>query len=99
MDELSTRQAAVLRQLVSDYREGLLGLDSLVQRIEGIGNVLDSERWKDAVFPIVLALEQVNAAVLIAKRRLNEDESAYVEKTLRKLEAVVNHLGALKPTD
>jgi hypothetical protein len=89
MDELFARQAAVLRRLVSDYREGVLGLNALIQRIEGIGDVLGIETWKDAVFPIVLSMEQVNAAALDAKRRLTEDDKASVEDSLRELEALL----------
>lgn len=89
MDERFARQAAVLRRLVSDYREGVRGLNALVQRIEGIGDVLGIEAWKDAVFPIVLSMEQVNAAALDAKRRLTEDDKASVENSLRELEALI----------
>lgn len=89
MDELFARQAAVLRRLVSDYRQGVLGLNALIQRIEGIGDVLGIEAWKDAVFPIVLSMEQVNAAALDAKRCLTEDDKASVEDSLRELEALI----------
>lgn len=89
MDERFARQAAVLCRLVSDYREGVRGLNALIQRIEGIGDVLGIEAWKDAVFPIVLSMEQVNAAALDAKRRLTEDDKASVENSLRELEALI----------
>jgi hypothetical protein len=89
MDELFARQAAVLRRLVSDYREGVLGLNALIQRIEGIGDVLGIEAWKDAIFPVVLSMEQVSAAALDAKRRLTEDDKAAVENSLRELEALI----------
>lgn len=61
MDELFARQAALFRRLVDDYREGALDLNALIQRIEGIDDVLGMDAWKDAVFPIVLTMEQVNA--------------------------------------
>ncbi len=38
MNEFFARQIVVLRRLISSYREGTLGLNALVQRIEGIGN-------------------------------------------------------------
>ena len=89
MDELFARQVVVLRRLVSDYREGVLGLNALIQRIEGIGDVLGVEVWKDAVFPIVLSLEQVNAVALDAKRGLTEADKASVENSLLELEALI----------
>ena len=89
MDELFARQAALLRRLVSDYCEGLLGLNALIQRIEGIGDVLGIDAWKDAVFPLVLSMEQVNAAAIDAKRDLTEADKASVENSLRELEALI----------
>ena len=89
MDELFVRQAAVLRQLISDYREGRLGLNALIQRVEGISDVLSVEAWKDAVFPLVLSMEQVNASAIDTKRDLTEAEKVLVEKSLLKLEALI----------
>ena len=90
MDELFARQVVVLRGLVSDYRDGVLGLNALIQRIEGIGDVLGVEAWKDAVFPIVLSMEQVNAVALDAKWALTEADKASVENSLLELEALIN---------
>ena len=90
MDELFARQVVVLRRLASDYREGVLGLNALIQRIEGIGDVLGVEAWKDAVFPIVLSMEQENAVALDAKRALTEADKASVENSLLELEALIN---------
>lgn len=89
MDELFVRQAAVLRRFVSDYREGALGLNALIQRIEGIGDVLGIDTWKDAAFPIVLSMEQVNALALDAKRGLTVADKTSVENSLLELEALI----------
>ncbi|MBU0916518.1 MAG: hypothetical protein KKD97_09200 [Gammaproteobacteria bacterium] len=90
MNELFARQAVVLRRLVNDYREGALGLNALVQRIEGIGDVIGIDAWKEAVFPTVLSMEQVNATALDAKRVLTEEDKAAVEYSLRELEALID---------
>ena len=90
MDELFARQVVVLRRLISDYREGVLGLNALIQRIEGIGDVLGVVAWKDAVFPIVLSMEQVNAVALDAKTGLKEADKASIENRLLELEALIN---------
>lgn len=90
MDEFFARQVVVLRRLISDYREGVLGLNALIQRIEGIGDVLGVEAWKDAVFPIVLSMEQVNAVALDAKGALTEADKASVENSLLELEALIH---------
>jgi hypothetical protein len=89
MDELFARQMVVLRRLVNDYRRGVIGLNPLIQRIEGIGNVLGVEVWKDKVFPVVLSMEQVNAAALEEKRALTEADKASVENSLLELESLI----------
>ena len=90
MNELFTRQVMVLRHLISDYREGVLGLNALIQRVEGVGDVLGVEAWKDAVFPIVLSMEQVNAEALDAKTGLTAADKATVENSLLELEALIS---------
>lgn len=90
MDELFARQMGVLRRLVSDYRAGNLSLNTLIQRVEGVGEVLGVQAWKDAVFPIVLLMEQVNAVALDAKRGLTEANKAAVENSLLELEALIS---------
>lgn len=89
MDEYLQRQKAVLRRLIDDYRTGLLHLNTLVQRIEGVSDAIGHQSWKDAIFPIVLALEQVNATTLNAKTSLSESDKAIVEHSLLDLEALI----------
>ena len=94
MDDFFARQMAVLRRQVNDYRNGEFSLNTLIQRIEGIGSALISARWKDAAFPIVLSMEQVNAAALDEKRVLTETDKVSVEKSLLELEAIINRFDA-----
>lgn len=89
MDEFFARQMAVLRRLFSDYRSGKLGLNALIQRIEGVGDVLGVEVWKDAVFPLLLLMEEVNAATIDAKRDLTVAEQGLVEGALLQLEELI----------
>lgn len=89
MDEFFARQAALLRLFIRNYRGGNLNLNSLIQRIEGIGEVLSSEAWKEAVFPIVLSMEQVNASSQDASTGLTEADKAVVESSLRELEGAI----------
>ncbi|MGJ7609244.1 hypothetical protein ACSFA7_33265 [Variovorax sp. LT1R20] len=87
MDDFLVRQISVLRKLINDYRQKEVGLNTLIQRIEGINSALGNEAWSDSVFPIVLSLEQVNAAIVEARRGLTAAESAEVESSLLELEA------------
>jgi hypothetical protein len=94
MDEFFGRQLVVFRRLLSDYRAGALGLNALIQRIEGVGNVLGVEAWTDVTFPIVLSMEQINASVIDAKTELTEADKASVEKSLLELEALIDRFEA-----
>lgn len=64
-------------------------LNSLVQRIEGIGAAIDLEAWRDRVFPILLNIEQVNAATIESRRQLSASEKELVDSSLRQLESVI----------
>lgn len=92
MDEFLARQVAILRRLIGDYRQGHVSLNALIQRIEGLNNVIGVEAWRDGVFPIVLEMEQVNAAALDAKRGLTETESSAIERSLNDLEVLIARL-------
>lgn len=92
MNDFFARQIAVLRRLISDYRDGVLSLNSLVQRIEGVGAVIESDVWTDEVFPLVLSMEEINAVALDANRSLTATEKAMIDSSLLELEEVINRL-------
>jgi hypothetical protein len=89
MNEYLERQKSILRQLIGEYRAGRLTLDTLVQRIEGVSQAIGIERWKKEVFPIVLVLEQVNAASLGRKTGLTDADKTEVANSLRELEMLI----------
>lgn len=89
MSEFFARQASVLHRLIAEYRGGELGLNALIQRVEAIGDALGRDDWKDAVFPIVLDMEQVNAVAIEAKRSLAPSEQALIDGCLLNLEALI----------
>lgn len=80
--------------MICNYRDGALMLDTLVQRIEGISEALGISAWSEAVFPVLLSIEQVNAVALEAKRALTEEDKALVSKSLCELEALVDRFEA-----
>ncbi|KQW56488.1 hypothetical protein [Variovorax sp. Root411] len=94
MDEFLARQFSVLQKLINDYRQKAVSLNALIQRIEGVTGVLGNHTWSDAVFPIVLSLEQVNAATLEARRELTAVEAAAVESSLLELKALIKSFEA-----
>ncbi len=90
MSEFFDRQMAVLRQLISDYREEKLSLNFLIQRVQAIGDVLELDSWKEAVFPIIWSMEQINAFALEAKQGLTEEEANSTKNSLVELEALIS---------
>jgi hypothetical protein len=94
MDEFLARQFSVLKELIKRYLDGALGLDALIQRIEGLGDVIGIEAWKDAVFSLLLSMEQINAAALEEKRDLTAAEKRSVEQSLIEMEALVERFAA-----
>jgi hypothetical protein len=89
MDEKSERQMAVLSDLIGRYREGQFPLNALVQRMEGASNFIESLWWKDKLFPILLTLEQINAAALDSGGNISETDKASVASALHDLDALI----------
>ena len=79
----------MIRTLITDYRDARFGLDTLVQRLEGITEAIGIDGWEDAVFPIVLAMEQVNAYAVETKSSLSEANKKVIDESLRDLEILI----------
>jgi hypothetical protein len=80
----------VLRRMINNYRQGMLSLNTLIQRIEGVSDLLGVEAWKVAVFPLISSMEQVNATAIDAKRDLSVVDQASILSSLVELDAVIN---------
>ena len=89
MNELFDRQVAVLRSSMGSYREGAMTLNTLIQRMEGVSDVIGMDKWKVAVFPMVLCLEQINASVLESGEDLRDIDQQAVKATLVELELLI----------
>jgi hypothetical protein len=94
MDEFLARQFSILRELIKRYFDGALGLDALIQRIEGLGDAIGIEAWKDVVFPLLLSMEQINAVALEEKRNLTAVEKRSIEQSLTEMEALVERFAS-----
>jgi hypothetical protein len=90
MSEYLQRQINILRKAIEDYRDGLLQLNALVQRIEEISDAIGIQEWKDALFPIVLEIEQVNAANLNTNTNLSDANKKIISKALQDIEALID---------
>ncbi len=90
MSEFSIRQITVMRNLASDYHKGNISLNTFIQQIEGVCDVLGKDTWKDAIFPIVLDLEQINAVALSTQTGMTESNKADVDNLLIKFEVLLS---------
>jgi hypothetical protein len=89
MDEFLERQRHVLLQSISEYRLGQLSLDALVKRIEGITAAVDSPTWSRSVYPVILSLEQVNAAIIETQTGLTPSNAVIVNSALDELQTLL----------
>ncbi|WCM92983.1 hypothetical protein M5C99_22060 [Acidovorax sp. NCPPB 2350] len=89
MNDFFSRQALVLRQAINEYRDGTLDLNSLINRFEGVGSVIEDESWRNAVFPIVLSMEQINAAAINGGNDLTEANKVSIEESLLEFDEVI----------
>jgi hypothetical protein len=94
MDNFIIRHVNILRSSVSDYKRGAASLNSLIQILEGMRAIINFNFWNDALFSIVIELEQVNAISIIENRKLKESERVLVESALTKLEVLIDRLEA-----
>lgn len=93
MSEYLQRQVSILCKAINDYRDGLFQLNTLVLRIEEISDVIDIQEWKDALFPIILKIEQVNAFNLYKNTELSGADQKIISKALQDIEALLNQRG------
>jgi hypothetical protein len=89
MNDFLDRQLTVMLKAVADFRAGRIQLNDLVQHIEGVSDVIQMDAWNDRIYPVVLALEQINAMAIDARRGLTVDEGVDVAAALSELEAHV----------
>jgi len=87
MEQRSIRQFKILLAAVADYRSGTLELDGLIRRTEAISAALEWPAWSEAIYPIVLALEQINASILVSKAKLSDADRFSIDSQLQDLEA------------
>lgn len=89
MNELTERQFAVMREIINSYRNKRLGLNTLIQKILGIGEIINDNQWKEGVFPFVLEMEQINADVINSGEDLTEKDKVELEKYIVGIEELI----------
>lgn len=92
MNEFLDRQVSVLHRLVSYYRDGVLNLNGLIQGVDGVRAIIDSEEWAEAVFPLISLMEEINGVTLDAGRHLTVYEKKLIDSSLIELDAIISRL-------
>jgi hypothetical protein len=96
MNEFFVRQSDMLLGLIARYRSGEIGLNCLIQGVEGICSVIeDAREWNNKIFHIFVTLEEINAIAIEAHRDLTKDEVTIVNRQLFELALLGNHLAEL----
>jgi hypothetical protein len=75
MDSYIERQLSLLDQALLDYELGKLGLNSLIHRIEALKAAIGVESLRDALWPIVSSMEEINAVSLSEGRTISGNEA------------------------
>jgi hypothetical protein len=89
MDEYKTRQLNILDQELAKFNDGRISLGSLIGTMESIVPLLEDPRFSDALFPHLVALEEVNARL----DEKNFDYDAFGRPVVQKaVGAVRNHV-------
>jgi hypothetical protein len=87
MDDFLKRQLSLMQQAIEDYRDNSLSLNTFIQRVEAIGNVIGGELWAEKLFPAVVDLESVNSEIIDKGRQMTSDERDKINAILNRLQA------------
>jgi hypothetical protein len=96
MDEYILRNLSILLKAIDDYRNGLIRLNALINRIEEVSDVIGIQSWKDAVFPIILELEQVNSVEVNTGMASNDANKKIIAKALGDMDDLITRKSAEK---
>jgi len=99
MNSYINRQLCLLSEVVSEYQSEKITLNQMVNKLDSITEVMNSESWKDDVFNIYLALEEVNAVTLDENRQLNNFEKNLISEKLFELKLLIEKYSKIRTTN
>lgn len=91
MSDYIERQLLLIGQFIDEYKQGVLNLNTFIQRIEALSSVIDSENFRNSVFPVILKMEEINAVTIEYESKLSTAEENVIELALRELEQAIQH--------
>ena len=82
-------QLSLMRGAIEDYQNGLMALDVLVSKIEGLLSVIDDRALWDKVFDAFFDLEQVSASSCVAGYDYEKYGRPVVERAIKEIIAKI----------
>ncbi len=89
MHEFNTRQCLLIEEAILKYRQGQLGLNTLVNQIDALRAALSDYEWSKKLFEPVLDLERINSKLIAEQRDIKTDEAAKVDSILESIEELL----------
>jgi hypothetical protein len=86
MDEFIKRQHNQIRFAIEDYRKGLINLNRLIQKLEGLAKTIGESFWNDQMYPLVVELELLNSELLDKRREPTCAEEDSLNELLKVIE-------------
>ena len=78
-------QMGLLLGAIRDYQDGVMPLGMLVDKVEGILNVIQDKMIKDSFFNTLLALEEVYARLQDKSFEFEKDGMPVVDRALKEM--------------
>lgn len=86
MDNFKIRQVELVKLKIRDFHSGALGLNLLIQQLEGLARAIGDDFWCNQAFPIVADLEGINSELIDKRRKATPAELFEIGRLLRSLE-------------
>lgn len=84
------RQLSIIESCLNEYKKGKIALNSLVETLEAVTGILEDDEWEEKVFPIIVCLEQMNAASIVFNPSLSDDDLCAIEKCIKELKSIID---------
>lgn len=89
MSEFQQRQLHQIQLALVNYHNGELALNSLVQRLEGISDLLEDSDLQEILWSITGEMEIINGRIIDQKRHLDAEENKKLAELLDQLSGVI----------
>ncbi len=79
----------LIEATILEFRQGHLGLNTLVNQIDALRAALSDYEWSKKLFEPVLDLERINSELIAKQRDIKTNEAAKVDSILASIEELL----------